>query len=431
MTTIRLDDYLKLIDGGGLDPELTSLYGPDDVQQLRGRYLDLLKTMKDRFVSESISMFSAPGRTELGGNHTDHNNGRVLTAAVHLDLAAAVEAADDFLVEIHSHGFADPIKVDLRELEPVDAEKERAEGLVRGVAAGMAAAGFRIGGFKACIHSTAPSGAGLSSSAAFEVLIGSVFNQLYNNGEADAVLLARIGRNAEVRFFGKPCGLMDQLASAAGGVVHIDFFDPENPRIERIEAFNDDNGHHLVIVDTGGSHADLTDDYAAVFREMQAVAAYFGRETLRGASVPELINAVQGLRRAAGDRAVLRALHFIRENQRVEEQVRALTQNRFDDYLKLVSESGDSSWRFLQNCYSAEKGADQGAPLALALTETFLNGRGACRIHGGGFAGAVQAYIPADMMDEYEVFMARIFGDGAVKRLRVRSRGSSIINAAS
>ena len=425
--TMTLHQYAEALDSGRLDRQLARWYGPEEAASQRKRYSGLLSGLEAQFGGGAAVLVSAPGRTELGGNHTDHNRGRVLAAAVHLDLAAAASPRSDSWVNIRSEGFSDLIRVDLSDLCPLDEEKGLPESLVRGVTAGVVRSGLRVGGFNACVRGAVPMGAGLSTSAAFEILIGAIFNHLFNDGALDEVTAARIGQAAETGYFGKPCGLMDQLASAVGGLLHLDFEDPERPEIERIEADFEGSGYRLVVVDTGGSHEDLTPDYAAIPLEMGAVAAWFGRDALRGLSVWDLLNEAGPLRGKAGDRAVLRALHFIEENDRVRDQAAALRQGRLADFLRLASASGDSSWRLLQNCVGSADPSDQRIPLALAMTERFLEGDGACRIHGGGFAGTIQAYIPAGRLEDYQRLMGRVFGLEAVIPLRIRPAGGSLL----
>jgi galactokinase len=424
--TATISAYGAALSNGRYDMVLTELYGPGRLAAQRNRYFGLLNSLARRYGDGPAILVSAPGRTELGGNHTDHNHGRVLAAAVDLDCAASAKLRDDAFVELHSEGFADPLRVDLSSLGPRAEEKGTSAALVRGVAAGFAAKGYKIGGFNACVQGTVPVGAGLSSSAAFEILIASIFNLLYNSGNLSGLELALIGQSAEVDFFGKPCGFMDQLTSAVGGVLQIDFQNPAEPSIERIDADFTASGYHLVIADTGLSHADLTEDYAAIPREMRAVAETLGLENARGVSIEALLAALPALRDRTGDRAILRVLHFLGENRRVEAQAAALRENRIEDYLHLVDQSGDSSWRRLQNCVNARAVSEQSIPLALALTEDFLTGRGSCRVHGGGFAGAIQAYIPQGRLDEYRRLMEPVFGPGCVRELRIRQFGGLV-----
>lgn len=411
-------DLRQDLENGGRDDDLERTYGRFELDVQRKRRLGLLDAMVERFGSEPVVFFRAPGRTELGGNHTDHNHGRVLAAAVDLDCLAVASPRDDRVIKMYSEGYSGCIEVDLSDLSPRPEEKERPEGLIRGVAAGLAKGNYRLGGFNATLSSTIPVGVGLSSSAAFEILIGRVFNRFYNRDAASEVTLSLAGQYAETEYFDKPCGLMDQMASAVSGLVHFDFKDPRNPIIERIAFDFSESGYQPAVVDTGGSHVDLSEDYATIAREMRAVAELMGREVARGITMTELLDAVSGLREKVGDRAILRVMHFIQENQRVLFQAEALKDGRVEDFIRLADESGDSSWRLLQNCFSPSRILDQRIPLALAMTRYFLGDRGACRIHGGGFAGTIQVYVPRERFTAYTPFMEKVFGPGSVIPLR-------------
>lgn len=408
---------------------LAAIYGKTAAGDQARRYETLLERLADqgRDGAEADAeprFYSAPGRTELGGNHTDHNRGRVLCAAVDLDAVACVLPTAGSKVRILSEGWADPIVVDLAELEPVAAERGRTESLVRGVARGLADRGLRPRGFEARIHSTVLPGSGLSSSAAIEVLLGTVMADLAG-ARLEPVEIARIGQSAENRFFGKPCGLMDQTASAVGGIVGIDFADPARPRVERIDFDFAREGYALAVVNTGGSHADLTPDYAGIPAEMCAVARFLGANYLREVAPSDLVARGPEIRAACGDRALLRALHFAGENGRVPEMIAALEDRDMKAYLKLVKKSGDSSWRLLQNLYPPEAPAEQGPSLAVALSQDFLGKKGAARVHGGGFAGTIQAYVPTALFDEWRSLMERFFGAGSVIPIQARSTGAT------
>jgi galactokinase len=425
--TEKLENYLAALENGDLDDELAGLYGRSLSVVQRQRFTRLINAMQKRFAPDGMTMVIAPGRTELGGNHTDHNHGQVLAAAVHLDCVAAAAPTLGNTVVIHSSGFSDPICVDLSDLAPQQEETGKPQAFVRGVAAGLSEAGYRIAGWTACVNSTVLPGTGLSSSAAFGNLLGGIFNALCNRAAISALELARIAKLAENKYFGKPCGFMDQLASALGGVLHIDLKHPADPEVKQIEVDFDQAGFQLAVVDTGGSHAELTPEYAAIAEEMQVVAKRLGQAVLRGLGMEEIIRAVPRCWQEMGGRAFLRAIHFVEENQRVEAMVAALRRNRVDAYLKLVSASGDSSWRLLQNCYPTSAPRMQGIPLALTLSERFLNSKGAYRVHGGGFEGAVQAYIPKALFEAYRQFMEAIFGPGSVVPLRIRRPGVAIL----
>jgi galactokinase len=392
----------------------------------------------------AFRFFTAAGRTELGGNHTDHNRGKVLAASIQLDQAAVAVPRDDGVVFFRSTGFPD-VRVRLSgpggvpDLSPREEEKGTTEALVRGIAAEFAAGGTAAGGFSANADSTVLPGSGLSSSAAVEVLLGRIFDSLYGGGKRTALEIAQMGQKAENVYFGKPCGLMDQVACASGGAVAIDFGDTEHPAVTRIGFDPAAAGYAVCVVDTRGSHADLTPDYAAIPGEMKAAAAFFGKETLSELDRETVLSGVAELRGACGDRSLLRALHFFDENRRVEAMTAALKkmdaegaghdagQSAFYDYLDLVNESGDSSWELLQNVYPPANPAAQGPGVALALSRDHFRKRGlrgACRIHGGGFAGTSQAYMPLDALEAYRRRMEEVFGRGSVTALRIRPLGA-------
>jgi galactokinase len=366
--------------------------------------------------------FSAPGRTEIGGNHTDHQRGRVLAAAVNLDTVAAVRINGSDFIRIQSAGY--PLcEVDIRNLTPIEAEINATPALIRGVAARFAQLGCKITGFDAYVESTVLPGSGLSSSAAFEVLIGTIINHLFFGGKASQPEIAMIGQYAENVFFGKPCGLMDQTASAVGNLVTIDFFDKENPEIKSVNFDFASCGHALCIIDSRASHADLTDEYAAIPGEIKAVAAYFGKEVLTQIEEADFYAAIPALREACGDRAVMRCIHFYQENQRVPKQVKALEQGDFSTFLQLIKESGHSSWMYLQNVIPAGYKAHQDVAVSLALCEHYLKGKGAYRVHGGGFAGTVQAFVPLADLDDFRAGIDAALGEGACHVLSIRPQG--------
>ena len=366
--------------------------------------------------------FSAPGRTEIGGNHTDHQRGRVLAAAVNLDTVAAVRLNGTNSIRILSKGYPMSV-VDVTELTPVDSEINTTPALIRGVAARFVQLGCEVKGFDAYCESTVLPGSGLSSSAAYEVLIGTVINGLFFDNRISQPEIAMIGQYAENVFFGKPCGLMDQMASAVGNLVNIDFFDKENPVIRPLGFDFAATGHALCIIDSGADHADLTDEYAAVPGEIRAVAARFGKEVLTQIDEKDFYAQIPTLRRECGDRAVMRCIHFYRENARVPKQVEALQKGDFATFLELIKESGRSSWMYLQNVIPAGYKAHQDVALALALAEHYLEGRGACRVHGGGFAGTIQAFVPNDILETFVAGMDAALGQGACHVLAIRPQG--------
>ena len=374
------------------------------------------------FGGEPARYFSAPGRTEIGGNHTDHQRGRVLAGAVNLDTVAAVRPNGTGTIRVQSKGYPMSV-VDLTNLIPVEGEINSTPALIRGVAARFAQLGCQVEGFDAYCESTVLPGSGLSSSAAFEVLIGTILNHLFFEGRATQPEIAQIGQYAENVFFGKPCGLMDQTASAVGNLVTIDFFDKDHPVIEPVEFDFASCGHALCIIDSGADHADLTDEYAAVPGEIKAVAAQLGKEVLTQIDEAEFYANIPMLRQKCGDRAVMRCIHFYQENARVPQQVAALKAGDFDKFLSLVKQSGYSSYMYLQNVIPAGYKAHQDVAVALGLAEHFLQGRGAYRVHGGGFAGTIQAFVPYDLLDSFVAGMDGVLGQGACHVLSIRPQG--------
>ena len=366
--------------------------------------------------------FSAPGRTEIGGNHTDHQRGRVLAAAVNLDTRAGVRKNNTKVVRIQSKGYP-MCEVDLNILTPQEKEINSTPALVRGVAARFSQLGCQVEGFDAYCESTVLPGSGLSSSAAYEVLIGTIINHLFFDGKVSQPEIAQIGQYAENVFFGKPCGLMDQTASAVGNLVTIDFFDKDHPRIEPVNFDFSSCGHALCIIDSQASHADLTDEYAAIPGELQKICAFFGKEVLTEIDESDFYTALPALRKECGDRAVLRAVHFYQENARVPLQVAALRAGNFDVFLSLIKESGHSSWMYLQNVIPAGYKEHQDVAVSLALCQHYLQGRGAYRVHGGGFAGTVQAFVPFDLLDSFRAGIDAALGEGACHVLSIRPQG--------
>ena len=401
-----------------------SLYPPKDLDYQKERYNKAIEAYSNYFggIGEGFRLFSAPGRTEVGGNHTDHNHGKVLAASVNLDVIAVVEPLDEPKIVLKSEGF-DESSIDLNQLEPKEEEKNTADALIRGVAAGFKKKGCNIGGFKAYTTTNVLKGSGLSSSAAFEVLVGNILNSLYNNGNIGAIKIAQIAQYSENVFFGKPSGLMDQMASSVGGFVAIDFKDIESPIIEKINLDFDSFDHALCIIDTKGSHADLTPDYAAIPEEMKSVAGHFSVDYLRQLCREDIILNLNLLRSEFGDRAVLRSLHFFDENERVDRLVHALKTNDFNAFLSSIKESGNSSYKFLQNVFSVNDVKNQGLGIGLNIAEGVLNRKGASRVHGGGFAGTIQAFVPLDLLKEFKMSMEKVFGGGSCHVLSIRRVG--------
>ena len=374
------------------------------------------------FGGEAQRYFSAPGRTEIGGNHTDHQRGRVLAGAVNLDTVAAVRVSGTSVIRVQSKGY--PLcQVDLDNLEPVAAEINSTPALIRGVAARFAQLGCKVGGFDAYCESTVLPGSGLSSSAAFEVLIGTIINHLFFDGRVSQAEVAQIGQYAENVFFGKPCGLMDQTASAVGGLVTIDFADKEHPDIRPVHFDFSTTGHALCIIDSRADHADLTDEYAAIPGELKEICDCLGREVTTEIPEEEFYAAIPKLRETCGDRAVMRAMHEYNENRRVPEQVACLEKGDFEGFLSLIRESGFSSWMYLQNVIPAGYVRQQPVAVALGLCEHYLRGKGAYRVHGGGFAGTVQAFVPFELLDSFRAGIDAALGEGACHVLSIRPQG--------
>lgn len=404
---------------------LKALYGNDAaiVAAQAKRYEEALATFKSTFGHDDAEMFSSPGRTEIGGNHTDHNYGRVLAGAVNLDNIAVAKPNGTMKVRILSSGYPQ-FEVDLNNLEPNKEEYFTSVALVRGISARMKELGFNIGGFDAVIDSGVPKGSGLSSSASFEVLIGAIISHLFNEGKLDAVQNAIIGQYAENNFFGKPCGLMDQTACSVGGLVTIDFEDPSKPIVKKVDFDFTKTGYALVITDTGGNHADLNDEYASLPTEMKSVAAQFSKNVLRQVTLEQVIDNIPQMRGKVSDRAILRAIHFERDNARVAEQVAALEKGDFKSFLKMVIASGQSSYMYNQNVYPVNNVEEQGLSLALALSDIVLGSEGAWRVHGGGFAGTIQAFVPEALLDEYVKTIENAFGEGKCWKLFIRPQGA-------
>lgn len=367
-------------------------------------------------------VFSSPGRTEISGNHTDHQHGCVLAGAVDLETTAEVTLNGTDLIRVFSDGFP-PVEVKLSDLYPRREEYNTTAALVRGVAAAFDQRGAKLQGIDTVVHSTVLPGSGLSSSAAFEVLFGTIFNELFFGGKLSAVEIAQIGQYAENVYFGKPSGLMDQMASSVGGMVYIDFKDPAAPYVEKLDFDFEKAGHALCIIDSGADHADLTDEYAAVTRELKEICSHFEKEVLREIPEQEFVQNIPALRGKVPDRAILRAIHFYQENRRVQKQVEALKENNFDKFLELVSESGKSSWMYLQNITPTGAVEHQDVAVALAMCDLFLCGRGAYRVHGGGFAGTVQAFVPLDMLEQFKANVDAAIGNGKCHVLNIRVQG--------
>ena len=402
---------------------IKDIYPSSQAEAQKQRYKSAVTAFAEHFGSiGEHRFFSAPGRTEICGNHTDHNHGKVFAASVNLDVIAVVEPTEDDKIVIKSEGFPED-SVDLSQLAVVPEEKNSSASLIRGVAAGFEKEGMKIGGFRAYTTSDVMKGSGLSSSAAFEVLVGTILSHLYNGGQVSAVKIAQISQFAENVYFGKPSGLMDQMASSTGNLVHIDFANPENPQVEKIDFDMEKYGYRVCSTDTKGSHADLTDENAAIPKEMKLVAKYFGKEVLRDVSANDVLENIHNLREKLGDRCVLRALHFICENERVQKEVRALKSGNIGAFLENVKASGNSSFKYLQNVYSNQDIKNQNVSVALLVSEMLLGENGVCRVHGGGFAGTIQAFVKNEYVESYKSGMDNVFGNGSCKDLRIRKYG--------
>ena len=409
----------------GDNPLFRELYGDDPVvlKQQAERYVALMKGFEQAVGTDDVELFSSPGRTEVGGNHTDHQRGRVLAGAVNMDNVAVAAKNNSGILRIRSLGYPE-FTVDLSDLSIDRSKFYTSEALVRGICARLKATGYEIGGFDAHIHGNVLKGSGLSSSASFEVLTGTMINHLFNGGRIDPVEIATVGQWSENNYFGKPCGLMDQTACSVGGFITIDFKDPARPVVKALDFNFMKTGYVLVITDTGGDHANLNDEYASLPVEMRSVAYALGKEVMREVSKEELLKAIPGIREKVGDRAILRALHFLGDNQRVSDQVEALENDDFDAFLKMVIESGNSSYMYNQNVYTTFDPRQQSVALGLALSEQVLKGRGAWRVHGGGFAGTIQAFVPQDLLEEYVDTLENVFGPGKCHKLFIRPKGS-------
>ena len=428
---MTVSEIKKTIKDGGIDKTLQEgLAVPEkNIEAERARYIKAADEFLALYGDGDVSVYSVGGRTEVSGNHTDHNYGRVIAASVNLDIIAFVKKRDDGIISLTSEGF-DPDYVTPDAIESPDKKTMfHSPSLIAGMEHAFRDAGYNIGGFDAYTTSSVLKGSGISSSAAFEVMVGNILNYLYNDGKVSNVEIAKMAQFSENVFFGKPCGLMDQTACAVGGFITIDFCDPKSPVIEKIDFDLTKAGYNLCIVNTGGNHSDLNDDYASIPAEMKSVARELGATVLREITAEKLKKALaergEELREKLGDRAILRAFHFLSENERVDAQVKALRSGNVDGFMKGVVESGNSSFKYLQNVYTTKNVAEQGLSLALCLTEDYLRGtRGVCRVHGGGFAGTIQAFVPTELTEEYARMIDGVFGDGACHILSIRKNGA-------
>ena len=414
------------IASGGIDARLTYIYGEAAVAAQKARYSAAIDEFAAIYGADrEITLYSVAGRSELSGNHTDHNHGCVVAASIDLDIIAVASAREDSVIRIKSEGFPEDVVDFNAYTTPDEAKFGSSASIIAGMCAGFLKDGYAIGGFDAYTTSNVLKGSGLSSSAAFEDMVGNILSHLYNDGKVDNVEIAKLAQYSENVFFGKPCGLMDQVACAVGGIVAIDFNDPKAPIIDKVPFDISAAGYNLCIVNTGGNHADLTDDYASVPAEMKAVAAHFGKAVLRDVDESGFVSEIPALREKLGDRAILRALHFFAENKRVASQKNALLSGDLDAFFSEVLASGKSSFCYLQNVYTAKNLSEQGLSLALCLAEQYLASRGgAWRVHGGGFAGTIQAYVSMDEVEGFRALMDGVFGEGKCIVLRIRPEGA-------
>ena len=423
---------LEALRAGTHDQALAALYALDGTQasldKARDRACHVVQSLIDTFSPAQdapAALFSGPGRTEIGGNHTDHQHGRVLCASVDMDMLSCAVPNGKNVIRIQSEGYP-ALELGLDDLSVREEEKNTSADLVRGVAAKVRELGYSLSGFAAYVTSTVLSGSGLSSSAAYETLVGNIFNHFCCGDKLDPVAIAKIGQYAENVYFGKPCGLMDQMGSSVGGMISIDFHDPAAPIIEKVDFDMTSAGYALCVIDSGADHADLTDEYAAIPAELKKICAHFGKSVLREVPEADFFDALPDLRKECGDRAVLRAIHIYDDNWRVKQQISALRRGDLDTFLNLVNESGLSSWRYLQNIVPAGYTGHQEMAIALALAERLLDTAGACRVHGGGFAGTIQAFVPLEMVDHFKAGMERVLGEGKCYILHIRPQGGCV-----
>ncbi|MFD2114187.1 galactokinase [Paenibacillus yanchengensis] len=421
-----VSSLLSQIESNSFKAILEKLYTADEQKiayQVK-RYSYLLRTFASTFGEEKVSLFSAPGRTEVGGNHTDHNYGKVLAASINLDAIAAATPCEQRTITIYSEGYPEPFIVHLDKLEKEDEPSTTT--LIKGLVAAFLDFGYEVGGFNAYITSDVVNASGLSSSAAIEMLLCSIINHFYNEGKLDRVTYAKLGQYAENKFWNKPSGLLDQMACAIGGLITIDFNDPEIPQIKYVPSQSLMDQYDMVIVQTGGDHANLTEEYAAVPNEMRQVAEALGKSYLNEVTLDQLLAQLSEIRPQLTDRAILRAVHYLLENERVDVMSEALKMNQFHFFLEKVTESGNSSWKYLQNCYVADKPKDQPITYALTLTEIYLASinEGACRVHGGGFAGVIQAYIPKQHTADFVRYIEDKVGEGTTYIVNIRPYGA-------
>jgi len=426
---MKTAEALQVLESGRAEALFEKMYGIGQAGAAAVRYQTLIKRFRENFDEDEILMFSSPGRTEISGNHTDHNHGKVLAGSINLDCVGIAAVNHSSKVNIISETFDQKFTIDLNQLEPSE-KKAGTIDLVKGLLKGFEEKGYTIGGFDAYITSNVISSAGVSSSAAFEMLLCSMINKFFNDSRMDTVAYAHVGKYAENVYWDKASGLLDQMACAVGGLITIDFADPAAPVVEKVDFDFASQHHKLIIVQTGRGHADLSADYSSVPSEMKKVAEFFGKEVCAQITEQQVLDQLSEVRAYAGDRSVMRALHFFEENKRVEAEVLALKEGRFQDFLANITASGNSSWKWLQNCYTNSNYQEQGITVALALTELFIaeKKRGACRVHGGGFAGVIMAMLPDDLVEEYIAYIEKALGAGSAYRMSIRPYGAVCVD---
>lgn len=425
---MKSDILLESLNGKKAEEFFVKMYGETGAAENRQRYVHVMEGFAKEFGRSEMSLFTSAGRTEISGNHTDHNHGKVLAGSINLDCVAAAAASGTNEIHIISETYNQKFTICLDNLAPSDKMAGTID-LTKGMLKGFLEMGYQIGGFDAYITSNVISAAGVSSSAAYEMLICSMVNTFFNEGKIDVVTYAHVGKYSENHYWNKASGLLDQMACAVGGMITIDFKDPQKPVVEKIDYDFGSQDHSLIIVQTGKGHADLSEEYSSIPNDMRKVAAVFGKEVCADITEEEVLANIEKVREEAGDRPLLRALHFFEENKRVEAEVAALKENRFDDFLRTITESGNSSWKWLQNCYVSGS-EEQGITAALALTELFIKekGCGACRVHGGGFAGVIMAMLPNAVVDEYIAYIEKAMGEGSAYRMSIRPYGAVCVD---
>lgn len=420
-------NILEILKQKTVDHRLQEVYGDSqDVSIIKDRITNLVKGYTELFEGEEIEIFSAPGRTEIGGNHTDHQQGCVVAGSITLDILACVSKTNSNIIRIKSQGHL-LSEIDISIDTPQEEEINTSKSLIRGIAAAIKSRGYKIGGFEAYMTSNVPKGSGLSSSAAFEVMVGVIIDHLYCKEELGSVEIAKIGQFAENKFFKKPCGLMDQMASAVGGIILIDFKEPKDPIITKVNYDFIEKGYALCIVDTGGDHANLTDEYAEIPNEMKAVAKVLGGDVLSDSSYECLIENIKEVREKTNDRAILRAIHYYKDSERAEKEAKLLQEDEFEEFLKVLNESGRSSYMYLQNVSCSGTPKQQPVSVVLAMCDAILQGRGGYRVHGGGFAGTIQAFVPLDILEEFKNKIEALLGEEKCHILSIRPTGGTYL----